>query len=89
MSKTSTKSKSLVSSDNKKSNNFIKSVKAWIMKEIWNGRPVHWLAIFLAYLAMSYTSYQIAVYYINIPELNGIIAFIATITIGSRLIKSK
>lgn len=67
--------------------NKTEAIKKWLLKEVWNGRPVHWLAIGLAYVAVAYTAYSAAKYYIGIPEFNGIVAFVATLVIGSRAFK--
>lgn len=63
------------------------AIKAWINRELWNGRPIHWLAIGLSYCAIAFASYELAKYYVAIPEFNGIIAFVSTFVIGSRAFK--
>ena len=62
-------------------------IKAWLLREIWNGRPIHWTAVGLAYVAVAFASYELAKYYVAIPEFNGIIAFVSTFVIGSRAFK--
>lgn len=63
------------------------AIKAFAKRELWEGRPVHWLAIGLAYVAIAFASYELAKYYVAIPEFNGIIAFVSTFVIGSRAFK--
>lgn len=63
------------------------SVKKWLLKEVWNGRPIHWLAIILSYGAIAYTSYVLATHYVKIPEFVGIVAFAVTLAVGSRAFK--
>lgn len=63
------------------------AIKAFAKRELWEGRPIHWLAIGLSYVAIAYTAYSAAKYYIGIPEFNGIVAFVATLVIGSRAFK--
>lgn len=62
-------------------------VKAFMLREVWNGRPIHWLAIVLSYTAIAYASYELAKYFIGIPEFNGICAFVITLVVGSRTFK--
>lgn len=63
------------------------AIKAWINRELWNGRPIHWLAIGISYVAIAFASYELAKYYIGVPEINGVAAFVSTIAIGSRAFK--
>lgn len=64
-------------------------IKNWVIKEVWDGRPINWLAIGLCYASVAYTAYELAKYYVNIPEFNGIIAFVSVFVIGSRVFKKK
>ena len=72
-----------------KNNDTGKRVASWLKVNVWDSRPIHWLGIGLAYTAIAYTSYTISKYYIGIPEFTGIVAFIATLTIGSRTFKKQ
>lgn len=63
------------------------AIKQFLIREVWESRPFTWTGILLSYLALAYTSYAIAKYYINVPELNGIVAFVSTLVIGSRAFK--
>ncbi len=71
-------------SSKKKSQPKKEVVKAFFIDEVWNSRPLNWLGVFLSYLALAYAGYEIAKYYIGIPEFNGIIAFVLTLAVGSR-----
>lgn len=63
-------------------------IKKWLLKEVWNGRPINWLAIGLSYGAIAYTSYMLATYFVRVPEFVGIVAFAGTLIVGSRAFKS-
>lgn len=88
MSKSSDKVLEVLKTKSKKKTNKSETIKKWLNREIWNGRPIKWLAIGLSYCAIAYATYSFSVYYINIPELNGIAAFIATFVIGSRAFRN-
>lgn len=62
-------------------------IKKWLLKEVWNGRPINWLAIGLSYGAIAYTSYMLATYFVRVPEFVGIVAFAVTLAVGSRAFK--
>lgn len=62
-------------------------IKKWFLKEVWNGRPIHWLAIGLSYVAIAYTAYVLSQYYVRIPEFVGIVTFAITLAVGSRAFK--
>lgn len=68
----------------KAKSNKTEAIKKWLLKEIWNGRPINWLAISLSYGSIAYTSYMLATYFVRVPELVGITAFILTLVVGSR-----
>lgn len=59
-------------------------VLSWIKVNVWDSRPIKWLAISLVYVSIAYAAHELAKYYIGIPEFNGIVAFVATFAIGSR-----
>ena len=59
----------------------------WIKTQIWDSRPINWLAIGISYVAIAFASYELAKYYIGVPEINGVAAFVSTIAIGSRAFK--
>jgi uncharacterized membrane protein len=63
------------------------AVKQFLIREVWESRPFTWTGILLSYLALAFTSYELAKYYVAIPEFNGIIAFVSTFVIGSRAFK--
>jgi len=71
----------------KKKTNKSKAIKTFLINEVWRSRPLNWLGVFLSYVALAYTSYEIAKYYIAIPEFNGIVAFAVTLAVGSRAFK--
>lgn len=62
-------------------------IKKWLLKEVWDSRPIHWLAIGLSYGAIAYTAYVLSQYYVRIPEFVGILAFALTLAVGNRAFK--
>ena len=81
--------KAISSKKTKKQQPKSKAIKAFLIREVWESRPFTWTGIFLSYVALAYTSYEIAKYFVGIPEFNGILAFVATLVVGSRAFKSK
>jgi len=59
-------------------------VATWFKTQVWDSRPINWLAIGISYVAIAFASYELAKYYIGVPEINGVAAFVSTIAIGSR-----
>lgn len=70
-----------------KKTNKTEAIKKWLLKEVWNGRPINWLAIGLSYGAIAYTAYVLATYFVRVPEFVGIVAFAGTLAVGSRAFK--
>lgn len=61
-----------------------KAIKSFFLEQVWNGRPIHWLAVGLSYVAIAYTAYVLATYFVRVPEFVGIVAFAGTLIVGSR-----
>ena len=57
-------------------------VATWLKTQVWDSRPINWLAVLLACVSVSYVAY-----YIAIPEFNGIATFIVSIAVISRAFK--
>jgi hypothetical protein len=68
----------------KKKTNKSKAIKTFLINEVWESRPIHWLAVALSYVAIAYTAYALAKFYVRIPEFVGIVAFAVTLVVGSR-----
>jgi hypothetical protein len=64
-----------------------KAVKSFFVEQVWNGRPINWLAIALSYGAIAYTAYVLATCFVRVPEFVGIVAFAGTLIVGSRAFK--
>jgi len=62
-------------------------VATWFKTQVWDSRPINWLAIGLSYVAIAYTAYALAKFYVRIPEFVGIVAFAVTLVVGSRAFK--
>lgn len=62
-------------------------VATWLKTQVWDSRPINWLAVLLACVSVSYVAYELAKYYIAIPEFNGIATFIVSIAVISRAFK--
>lgn len=77
----------LVKALDKKTSKKPRNKTAWYKtaaQTVWESRPINWLAIGMVYVAVAFTAYEVAKYYIGIPEINGVVAFVATLAVGSR-----
>lgn len=70
-----------------KKTNKTEAIKKWLLKEVWNGRPINWLAICICYVCVAYTTYSLSLANVKVRELVGIIAFVSTLAICSRAFK--
>jgi hypothetical protein len=73
----------------KSKNNRLESVTKWLKSEVYDSRPIKWLAIGVTGLCVIYTTYRFTTYWVDLKELFGIVTFAVSYVILTRAFRSK